>query len=223
MREIFREGKIVFLILTFFISTCLILFFTMNINVLLYISFLFALLFLFTLIFLRLPTRKIIQNKNCIYASADGNILDVKENIEMPEYFTEPVNRVVIFMHVGNMHWNLAPISGVINYAKHNPGKLTAVFTENSWNINENQMVGIENKKENMKILISMVGGLIARRIRFLKKTDDQISQGEKFGLLRFGSANILYIPTHFKLNIKKGQKTRAGKTVIAKRMNKDG
>ncbi|HOJ49481.1 MAG TPA: phosphatidylserine decarboxylase [Spirochaetota bacterium] len=214
MKDILREGKLVF------ISTILIsiLFFTLyyifSINTLLYFSIISLILFLYTLFFLRKPVRKIKIDENVIYSSADGYIIKIEENVEVPYYINDKYNKVVIFMHVASMHWNLAPISGKIEFLKYQKGKFKAALASSSWKENEHMAICINNN--GIKVLMIMIAGLIARRIKFFKKELDNIQQGEILGLIKYGSANTLYIPKTFKIKIKEGQRVRAGKTVIA-------
>lgn len=178
----------------------------------------FILLFtLFCAVFLRIPTRKFKSASYTIYSSADGYVLDVQENIIPPDFFNEPVHKVVVFMHVGNVHWNYSPIKGQIDYLAYKKGSLRPVFNSEAWENNEHLAIGIHDKENKIKVLMVMVAGLIARRIKFLKEKSLFIQQCERIGLIQFGSANILYFPATTKLLVVKKQKVRAGITPIAK------
>jgi len=218
MREILREGRLFLSVSGCFLAVFLLLFFALGNGLFLIPSFLGLFVFGYTIFFLRIPRRDVKQDPDVIYASADGYVFGIEENIKAPAYIDEPCNKVVIFMHVASVHWNLAPIEGKIEYEKYNPGAFKNVFKESAWNINEHQLFGINNETTKTKVLVSMIAGLIARRIRFLKKTGDTLNQGERFGLIKYGSANMLFFPTQYEIVAQKGQKTRAGLTIIARK-----
>lgn len=216
MLRILKEGAKVFIISLILAVTFFILFIKSNSPYYLIATAVFLFLFFYTFFFLRIPKREIIQDDDIIYASADGKILSIEENIEAPLFMDGKVHRVVIFMHVANVHWNLAPINGEVSLCEYKKGKLKAAFSPESWKENEHQMIGIENKEKNLKVLVYMVAGLVARRIRFFKKETDLLKQGDIMGLIKYGSANVLYVPASSTLLVKEKQKTKAGKTIIA-------
>jgi phosphatidylserine decarboxylase len=218
MKEILREGKKVFIasFLLFAVFLGLYIFYPFIGYLALSLAGLFF--FGYTVFFLRLPKREVKADPDVIYASADGYVLEIEENIQPQEYLDGPAHKIVIFMHVASMHWNLAPIEGEIDFLEYKTGRLGSALSPASWKENEHQLIGIKNDKNNVKVLVAMIAGLIARRIRFFRKKGDSVVQGERFGLIKYGSANILYIPAEFKIQVEKGQKSRAGKTIIARR-----
>jgi len=214
MKDILREGKLVFITTLILAIVSIILKVILSYDFFIYIAAISTFIFFYTLFFLRKPVRNIKINDNLIYSSADGYILKIEQDVIPPYYIDEKYNKIVIFMHVASMHWNLAPISGIIDFVYYQKGKFKAALSSSSWKENEHVAIGIN--RDGIKVLMIMIAGLIARRIRFIKKEKDKIDQGQILGLIKYGSANTLYIPKDFKIVVKEGQKVRAGKTVIA-------
>lgn len=219
MRDIWREGKWIMWpsLFAFLICAGLFAFF---LNKLIFIpAGISAFIFGYTYFFLRIPTRKVTQDEDIIYASADGYVFAIEENVKAPAYIDQPVHKVVIFMHVASVHWNYSPMEGKIGFLDYKKGLFKNVIKPSAWDVNEHLLIGMENDKNKTKILISLIAGLIARRIRFFREKDSYVGQGERFGLIKYGSANTLYLPaSEFEIVAKKGQKTRATQTIIAKR-----
>lgn len=222
MRDIWREGRwIMWPSLFIFLASAV--FFCIHLNAYLIIpASLAGFLFGYTYFFLRIPTRKVNQDENLLYASADGYVFSIEENVKAPAYIEEPVHKILIFMHVASVHWNYSPMEGKIGFLDYRKGQFKNVIKPAAWDVNEHLLIGMENDKKKTKILISMIAGLIARRIRFFRETDSHVGQGERFGLIKYGSANAIYLPaSEFEITVKKGQKTRATQTIIAKRIQK--
>ena len=167
MRDIFREGKKVFLLSGILFLGFGVLWYFQRVSqwgiVFLILSLLMIFLFGYTIFFLRVPRRKTKIDPDLIYASADGFVMLIDEDCEAPAFLEGRVQKVLIFMHVASMHWNLSPIEGTVEYEKYQKGSLKNVMKESSWQTNEHQLIGIENKENNIKILVSMIAGLIAK------------------------------------------------------------
>jgi len=178
-------------------------------------------LFIFVINFFRDPERKTSLDAYSIISPADGKVIDIRRVLE-DGYFHEEVTRVSIFMSLFDVHVNRSPIRGVIDYVNYNPGVSLPAFKEKASLDNEQMSIGIvmglqdENQKE-LKVMIKLIAGYIARRIVFWKKLDDKIQQGERVGMIKFGSRVEMYLPQEVELIIRKGYKVKAGKTVIGK------
>ena len=154
-------------------------------------------------IFLRIPPASE-SDENLLYASADGYVFSIEENVKAPAYIEEPVHKILIFMHVASVHWNYSPMEGKIGFLDYRKGQFKNVIKPAAWDVNEHLLIGMENDKKKTKILISMIAGLIARRIRFFRETDSHVGQGERFGLIKYGSANAIYLPaSEFEITVK--------------------
>ena len=177
------------------------------------IGFLFL---LFCLYFFRDPERIPTRDEQALISPADGTVIDVK-NVTEDNYLHGPAQRISIFMSVFNVHVNRTPLSGTIEYIKYNPGKFINAFKEKASEDNENLLIGIQAKENDVKIAVRFIAGLIARRIVFYKKKNDSVEQGERINIIRFGSRVDLFCPPGSEILVKNGQKVTAGITVMAR------
>ncbi len=169
--------------------------------------------FLFTLYFFRDPPRTPPPEPNAILAPADGRVVLIKK-IEHP--FTGPDSTLIsIFMSPVNVHVNRAPFSGRIAQLTYHPGKNLMAFDHNSINENERMEIGLENN--GFRIFFTQVAGFIARRIVCNLEVGEHVQAGNRFGMITFGSRLDIIVPDGSLLALSKGQKTRAGETVIAR------
>jgi len=171
---------------------------------------------LFSFYFFRDPVRKTNTDPNIIICPADGLIIDIRETNESL-YFNSAAKRVSIFMSVFNVHVNRSPVDGEIKYMKYNKGKFISAFKEKASEDNENLFVGIEEKRNKEKIGVKFIAGLIARRIMFYKKINDELTQGERINLIRFGSRVDLFCPLDTEILVKNGDKVKAGETIMGR------
>ena len=119
-------------------------------------------------------------------------------------------------MSIFNVHVNRAPADGRIEYIKYNPGKFVAAFNEKASEDNENLFIGIDCTEKSEKIAVRFIAGLIARRIVFYKKLHDDIKQGDRINLIRFGSRVDLFCPPDSQIKVKIGDRVSAGETLMA-------
>ncbi len=168
---------------------------------------------LFTLYFFRDPERITPKNENFVIAPADGRIIFIKE-IQEDIYFKEPAVQVSIFMSPLNVHVNRYPVTGVIEYFKHIPGKFLVAFEDKASDVNERTLIGI--KKGNDKILMKQIAGFVARRIVADLSVGMNTKSGERFGMIKFGSRVDVIMPKKFSINVKIDDVVKAGETVLA-------
>ena len=119
-------------------------------------------------------------------------------------------------MNVFNCHVNRVPVSGLVKQIHYKAGKFFNASLDKASNENERNYVKIKNSNNDELVLVQ-IAGLIARRIVCDVKEESQIKQGERFGIIRFGSRVDLYFEK-YKLLAKVNQKTVAGETLIAKK-----
>jgi phosphatidylserine decarboxylase len=117
-------------------------------------------------------------------------------------------------MNVFNVHVNRYPIDGTVRYVHYNPGKFLNAAAEKSSLENEQSSVGIQ--LGSYKVLVRQIAGLIARRIVTYGKLGEVVKQGDRMGMIRFGSRVDIFIPPSSKLRVQLGQLTTAGTTVLA-------
>jgi phosphatidylserine decarboxylase len=175
------------------------------------VVFLFA---LFTAYFFRDPERIVPYDDTALLAPADGTIIDIRE-VEEPLYLKDKVKRVSIFMSPFNVHINRAPLNGIVEFVHYHPGKFLSAFKEKASLDNESILVGFNAQMDSRKIAVKLIAGLIARRIVFNKKEGDALRQGDRIGMIRFGSRAELFCPLSTEIRVKIGDKVNGGLTVM--------
>jgi phosphatidylserine decarboxylase len=173
----------------------------------------FTILAIWVAYFFRDPERTGQRGVEFVIAPADGKVVMITE-VDEPAFMHGRAIRVSIFMNVFNVHVNRYPVSGVVRYTHYNPGKFLNAATEKSSLDNEQLSVGIEF--EGRRILVRQIAGLIARRIVNYAREGDRVEQGERMGLIRFGSRVDVFLPVGTEVRSKLGDITSAGSTVIA-------
>jgi phosphatidylserine decarboxylase len=171
-----------------------------------------AALFLFTLFFFRNPKRNIPGNEQYILSPADGTIMAIDEVIE-DRFIKEPAIRISIFLSIFNVHLNRSPLSGTVRYRHYRPGKFIPAFKSHASDINEKNFIGIES--DGFKIMVCQITGFIARRIKCWADNGQILQSGEIIGIIKFGSGTEIFIPIGSKINVKKGDKVKAGETIL--------
>jgi len=168
--------------------------------------------------FFRDPERFPINDENYLVSPADGVISQITETNGPIELGLEgkKYTRVSIFMNVFNCHVNRAPASGKITQIFYKPGKYINAALDKASEENERNYVKMINSNGDELILVQ-IAGLIARRIVCEIKENDEIKQGDKFGIIRFGSRVDLYFE-NYKTLVRQNQKTVAGETIIARK-----
>ncbi|HUQ48690.1 MAG TPA: phosphatidylserine decarboxylase family protein [Gemmatimonadaceae bacterium] len=163
--------------------------------------------------FFRDPERTGPRGPQVVVSPADGKLILITE-IDEPNFIGGKALRLSVFMNVFNVHVNRYPVDGAVTYVHYNKGKFLNAAAEKSSLENEQSSVGIESGP--YKILVRQIAGLIARRIVTYSKVGDRAAQGERFGIIRFGSRVDIFIPTDSKVLAPLGTLTTAGTTVLA-------
>lgn len=171
-----------------------------------------ALLMIFTLYFFRNPKRNIPATQNLILSPADGLIINIDEAYE-DKFIKDRVIRVNIFLSISNVHINRSPLAGEVKYRYYRPGKFIPAFKSHASEINEKNFIGIES--QSFKLMVCQITGFIARRIKCWVDEGHKLAAGEIIGIIKFGSGTEILIPAGSKLLVKKGDKVRAGETII--------
>ncbi|MEO5579807.1 MAG: phosphatidylserine decarboxylase family protein [Gemmatimonadaceae bacterium] len=163
--------------------------------------------------FFRDPERTGERGPNVVVSPADGKLILITE-VDEPHFVKGRALRLSVFMNVFSVHVNRYPSDGVVRYVHYNKGKFLNAAAEKSSLENEQSSVGIESGPH--RILMRQIAGLIARRIVTYSKEGDVARQGERMGIIRFGSRVDVFIPTDSKLRARLGDATTAGVTVLA-------
>ena len=167
---------------------------------------------LFMVLFFRDPDRTIPEDKGVFVSPADGKVILIKDVYEK-DYLKAESKEISIFMSIFNVHVNRAPCEGNVSLIKHSPGKFLVAHKDAASIENENTVMVLEGKDG--KILVRQVAGLIARRIVCRVKANDVLRRGERYGMIKFGSRLDVYLPKETEIQIKVGDKVKAGETVL--------
>ncbi|MGB7211473.1 MAG: phosphatidylserine decarboxylase family protein [Gemmatimonadales bacterium] len=172
-----------------------------------------ALVAIWVVAFFRDPERTGPRGPQYLIAPADGLIVSVVD-VDEPSFLQGKAQRVAIFMNVFNVHVNRYPADGVVAYRHYNPGRFLNAADEKASLMNEQSSVGLDTPKG--KVLVRQIAGLIARRIVTDHTPGTAVRQGARMGLIRFGSRVDLFVPPGATVRVQVGQKTTAGRTVVA-------
>ena len=168
--------------------------------------------------FFRDPERISINDENYLTSPADGEVLMIHEVDGLKELSLEDkkYTKISIFMNVFDCHVNRTPCEGKISEILYKPGKFLNASLDKASEDNERNYYKIVNN-QGEEVIVVQIAGLIARRIVCESTKDQQLQQGERIGMIRFGSRADVYFE-NYKPLVKIGQKTIAGETLLAKR-----
>lgn len=167
-------------------------------------------LLIFTFYFFRDPERVVPIGDDILVSPADGLITNITEIKEGKKLYT----KVSIFLSIFNVHIQRLPISGEVTKVDYIEGKfINATLDKAS---DENERLKITIKNGNNLIYVTQIAGLIARRIVNYVKPNENINQGERYGIIKFGSRVDIEFPNNFKLLVNEGQQCIGGETIIA-------
>ena len=172
---------------------------------------------IFTLWFFRDPERNTPQDSNLIISSADGKVCLIDEAYPPEELPIEPqkMKRICVFMNVFNVQENRSPVQGNVDHIVYKEGKFLNASLDKASDKNERSSL-VLNTQNGTKIIVVQIAGLIARRILGFISLNHNLVQGERFGLIRFGSRVDIYIPIDAIIKCKVGDKVTAGESVLA-------
>ena len=181
------------------------------------ISIIGFLLTLFTLWFFRDPSRNTPVDSNLIISSADGKVCLIDEACPPTEVSMkqEKMKRVCVFMNVFNVHVNRSPVAGVIKDIVYKEGQFLNASLDKASEKNERSSL-IIHSEHGADIVVVQIAGLIARRILGFVSKNQNLNQGERFGLIRFGSRVDIYMPLDSTVQCSVGDKVVAGESVLA-------
>lgn len=167
-------------------------------------------LLIFTFYFFRDPERVVPIGDDILVSPADGLITNITETKEGKKIYI----KVSIFLSIFNVHIQRLPISGEVTKVDYIEGKfINATLDKAS---DENERLKITIKNGNNLIYVTQIAGLIARRIVNYVKPNENINQGDRYGIIKFGSRVDIEFPNSFKLLVNEGQQCIGGETIIA-------
>jgi phosphatidylserine decarboxylase len=167
---------------------------------------------LFIVFFFRDPERNITEGEGIILSPADGRIVEIS-TFEQNDFLGSGGSKVAIFLSAFNVHINRIPICGEVKYVKYTSGRFNAAYKDKASSENEQNELGLEN--DQVKLILKQIAGTIARRIVCRIKEGDQVTIGERFGMIKFGSRVEIFLPEKVKITVRVNQKVKAGETII--------
>ncbi len=183
-----------------------------------FFGFILILITVWVYYFFRDPERYSIDDDKFLVSPADGLVIDISEKngpIELQQENTT-FTKVSIFMNVFNCHVNRSPLSGKIEEINYKPGKFFNASLDKASEDNERNYFKIKDPQNN-DIIVVQIAGLIARRIVCESNKDQDLKQGDRIGMIRFGSRADVYYENYEPL-VKVGQKAISGETLLAKK-----
>jgi phosphatidylserine decarboxylase len=163
--------------------------------------------------FFRDPTRHGPRGDHLVLAPADGRVVSVVE-VEEPDVMHGRALRIAVFMNVFNVHVNRHPVAGVVIHRDYRPGRFFNASLDKASADNERMSLGVRTARG--PVLIRQIAGLVARRIVTDPTEGTRVLQGDRLGLIRFGSRVDTYLPAGTQPRVAVGDRTQAGVTVIA-------
>lgn len=168
--------------------------------------------------FFRDPDRALPPNEDAdsvIVAPADGRVVAVSEVADIP-HVGGPGRQISIFLSIIDVHVNRIPASGVIERATYVPGEYLVAWHPKSSEKNERAEFVLRHIK-GTRIVFRQIAGFIARRVVYRIDEGSRVTAGERFGIMKFGSRMDVVVPEGIEFTVAKGDRVKAGVTVIAR------
>ncbi len=173
-----------------------------------------GLFFIWILWFFRNPDRFIVRQGDAFLSPADGKVV-VAEKVHESHFFGKDMKQVSVFMSPFNVHLNRYPTDGKVLSYQYFPGKYLVAWHPKSSLLNERNAIVMETAG-GKQLLLSQIAGTVARRIVCYSEAGKMVQQGDELGFIKFGSRVDLYLPVDVELQVKPGDKVRAGLDVLA-------
>jgi phosphatidylserine decarboxylase len=183
------------------------------------LAFIPGILFCLVVYFFRDPLRCVPVEQGVIVSPADGKISEIAY-LDQEDFIGGPAVRISIFLSIFNVHLNRAPLESRVIALRYAPGEFLNAMRPESARRNENTWIGLEEESPPYRrLIVRQISGAIARRIVCNLRPGEVIARGQKFGMIKFGSRTDLILPhiPDLKLEIKVGDRVKAGSTVIGK------
>jgi phosphatidylserine decarboxylase len=164
--------------------------------------------------FFRDPERRGPRGPGIVVAAADGRVVGVR-TVDEPMYLGGPAHRIAIFLSIADVHVNRYPVSGVVERKLYHRGRFGLAWREEAGEENERATLGFESPHG--RVLVRQIAGRVARRVITYAEVGDRVEQGERMGIIKFGSRLETFVPTSARVAVREGDTVRAGVTVIAR------
>lgn len=169
----------------------------------------------FMFFFFRDPDRTVPDDPDLVLAPGDGRIAEIRD-IEELSFLGGSARRISIFLSLFDVHVQRAPVGGRVAHKAHQAGAFMAAWSSQASEANEHTSLGIVSDGE--RVLVRQITGLVARRIVTRPDEGDELVAGERYGLIRFGSRVDTFVPVHWPVTCRVGQRAVGGETVLATR-----
>jgi phosphatidylserine decarboxylase len=182
------------------------------------ISFLFLVVTVAIALFFRNPERGTPEDPAIVLSPADGRVVQIEQNIQSRDIPDRSLKRISIFMSIFDVHVNRWPVSGKVRKITHVPGGFVDARFPAASLTNEHNSIVLDTTDGPIEVV--QIAGMIARRIACWVREGDEVRQGDRLGLIRFGSRLDVYLPQSFSFEVEIGTKVSAGMTTIAKKVD---
>jgi phosphatidylserine decarboxylase len=164
--------------------------------------------------FFRDPERALASpSTDLILAPADGRVMAV-EQVDEPDFIQGPAQRISIFLSLFDVHVQRSPCAGVVQFMRYQSGDFVPAFLKEAHR-NEANLIGL--KTPYGPLVVKQIAGILARRIVCWATLGDELSPGQRLGLIKFGSRVDLFLPPTVEVQVHVGQQVYGGQTVVAK------
>ncbi len=182
-----------------------------------FVEFVLLAALVWALMFFRDPSREVPQDTALLVAPADGKVTDV-ETVDESEFTDGPALRIGIFLSIFNVHINRAPCNARIEKIAYRKGRYINAMNPLSAKVNEsNTLTMVRMDEPRDRLVVRQVSGAIARRIVCATREGHELTQGQTFGMIKFGSRTELYVPVTEQIEcmVRIGDTVKAGTTVL--------
>ena len=168
----------------------------------------------FLMFFFRNPARTIPEDPTLVLSPADGMVMGVSELFE-DQFLNTSAKKVTIFLSVFDVYVNRSPLAGEIKFQQYTCGRFRPAYKKSVGFENERHSIGIEN--ESIRIVVTQIAGLLARRIVSWVTLGDNLKSGERYGMIKFGSCTEVIVPESVEILVKKGDRVKGGVSIIGR------
>lgn len=173
-----------------------------------------ALLAAYFAYFFRNPRRTTPCDENALVSPADGTVMGI-EDVYEDMYLNQKCRKIVIFLSIFNAHVNRSPLAGTINFQQYTCGRFRPAYKDGVGYENERYSIGIDNGRT--QILVTVIAGVLARRIVSWVTLGDTLLHGQLYGMIKFGSCTEIYVKDDVEITVQKGSCVRCGETIIGR------
>ncbi|UCC82955.1 MAG: phosphatidylserine decarboxylase family protein [Gemmatimonadota bacterium] len=177
------------------------------------VAFCVAVLAVFVLAFFRDPERAGPKGPDLVVSPADGKVIDIRL-VEESSYMKSESLCMSIFLSLFDVHVNRYPVTGDVDHRTYDAGRFEPAWRRSASHSNERASTGIQSVGHS--VLVRQIAGLAAKRIVTYAKLGDRVEQGDRMGLIRFGSRVEVFLPKESAPKVRVGQRAVGGMTVLA-------